>query len=59
MALIQNERQYKAMLARVDELFFATDEETSPYDPRLVELDMLSALIEEYEKENFPIVLAL
>ena len=55
MALIQNERQYKAMLARVDELFFETDEKTSPYDSRLVELDMLSALIEEYEKEHFPI----
>ena len=52
MALIQNERQYEAMLARVDELFFETDEETSPYDPRLVELDMLAALIEEYEKEG-------
>lgn len=55
MAQIKNEKQYKAMMARIDELFFATDENTPEDDPRLMELDMLSQLVEEYEKEYCPI----
>ena len=55
MAQIQNEQQYKAMMARIDELFFQTDENTPENDPRLLELDLLSSLVEEYEKEHFPI----
>lgn len=55
MAQIKNEKQYKAMMARIDELFFATDEKTPEDDPRLMELDMLSQLVEEYEKEVCPI----
>ena len=55
MAQIKNEQQYNAMMARIDELFFSTDENTPADDPRLLELDLLSALVEEYEKEHFPI----
>lgn len=55
MARLQNEYQYNAVLKRVDQLFFETNEETAPDDPRLVELDLLSELVEEYEKEHFPI----
>ena len=51
MAQIKDDKQYKAIMARIDELFFATDENTPEDDPRLMELDMLSALVEEYEKE--------
>ena len=43
------------MMARIDELFFETDENTPADDPRLQELDILSALVEEYEKERYPI----
>ena len=57
MAQIKDEKQYKAMMARLDELFFTTDENTPADDPRLLELDMLSALVEEYEQEHFPIEL--
>ena len=46
MAQIKDEKQYKAMMARIDELFFETD-------------DLLSALVEEYEKEHYPIVQAM
>lgn len=53
MAQINSERQYKAMMARIDELFFETDENTQADDPRLLELDLLSTLVEEYEKEHF------
>lgn len=55
MAQINSEQQYKAMMARIDELFFETDENTPAEDPRLMELDLLSSLVEEYEKEHFPI----
>ena len=55
MSQIKNEKQYKAMMARIDEIFFATDENTPEDDPRLLELDLLSSLVEEYEKEHFPI----
>ena len=57
MAQIKNEQQYKATMARIDELFFSTDENTPADDPRLLELDLLSTLVEEYEKEHFPIEL--
>lgn len=43
------------MMARIDELFFATDENTPADDPRLLELDLLSSLVEEYEQEHYPI----
>ena len=43
------------MMARIDELFFSTDENTPMDDPRLLELDLLSSLVEEYEKEHYPI----
>ena len=55
MAQIKTEQQYKAIMARIDDLFFSTDESTPADDPRLLELDMLSSLVEEYEKEHFPI----
>ena len=55
MSTIKNEQQYKAMMARIDEIFFATDENTPADDPRLLELDVLSSLVEEYESEHYPI----
>ena len=55
MAQIQSEKQYNALLARIDRLFFETDEKTPADDPRLLELDVLTTLVEEYEKEQFPI----
>lgn len=55
MAQIKDEKQYKAIMARIDKLFFETDENTPDNDPRLQELDILSALVEEYEQEHFPI----
>ena len=55
MAQIKDDKQYKAVMARIDEIFFDTDERTPADDPRLLELDMLSALVEEYEQEHYPI----
>ena len=55
MAQIKGESQYKAIMARVEKLLFETDENTPADDARLQELDLLSALIEEYEKEHYAI----
>ncbi|MBQ7459356.1 MAG: helix-turn-helix domain-containing protein [Bacteroidales bacterium] len=55
MSPIIDEKQYKAIMARIDELFFATDENTPDDDPRLLELDLLSSWVEDYEKKHFPI----
>lgn len=55
MAQIKSRKQYDAIMARIDELFFATDESTPKDDKRLLELDVLSAMVEEYEQEHFPI----
>ena len=55
MAQIKNEQQYRAIMKRVDVLFFEVGEDTPADDPRLVELDILSQLVEEYDKEHFPI----
>lgn len=55
MAQIKDEKQYKAMMVRIDQLFFETDENTPADDPRLQELDLLAALVEEYEQEHYPI----
>ena len=55
MAQIKSKEQYDAIMARIDELFFATDENTPKDDKRLLELDALSEMVEEYEQEHFPI----
>lgn len=55
MSPIIDDKQYKAIMARIDELFFATDDNTPDDDPRLLELDLLSSWVEDYEKEHFPI----
>lgn len=55
MAQIKSKKQYDAIMARIDELFFATDENTPKDDKRLLELDALSGMVEEYEQEHFPI----
>ena len=55
MAYIKNEKEYAAIMVRIDQIFFDTNEDTPADDPRLIELDMLSALVEKYEKEVCPI----
>ena len=53
MDAIQNENGYQEVMKRIEQLFFETDEDTPIDDPRLVELDRLSALVETYEKQVF------
>jgi len=52
---IENELQYKAIMQRIEELIQLTDDNTPKNDKNLIELDVLSGLIEEYEDAHFPI----
>ena len=54
MARLRTEEAYDAIMKRIDELFAETDESTPAGDRRLIELDVLSELVEEYEKERYP-----
>ena len=53
MAKIQNETAYRAAMERIEELLPLTDENTPLTDKNLIELDLLSELVSEYE--HYPI----
>ncbi len=55
MKKIENEIAYKATMARIEELLPLVDDNTPKDDKNLIELDLLSGLIEEYEVEHYPI----
>ena len=49
MTKIQNETAYKATMERIEELLPLVDDNTPLSDKNLIELDLLSGLVEEYE----------
>ncbi|MBQ7057541.1 MAG: helix-turn-helix domain-containing protein [Bacteroidaceae bacterium] len=55
MAQIKNEEAYKVALARIDELLQLVNEDTPTTDKNYIELDLISALVEEYEAIHYPI----
>ena len=55
MAKIENERQYEAIMARIDELLEIVDDNTPVEDRSSIELDLLSSLVAEYEKVHYPV----
>lgn len=58
MTRIKTTEQYKALLTRIDEILRTiTDESPEHQMPHTlsIELDMLSELVEEYEKEHYPL----
>ena len=55
MAKIKNEIAYKAAMERIEELLPLVDDNTPLTDRNLIELDLLSGLVEEYEDEHYPI----
>lgn len=55
MVKIQNENVYKAAMERIEELMLLTDDHTPHSDKNLIELDLLSELVSEYEDEHYPI----
>lgn len=55
MVKITSQEQYKALMKRVEELLKIVNNNTSLSDPNMIELDILSDLVEEYEDEHYPI----
>ena len=47
--MITNETDLKNAMMHIDKLFNETDENTPADDPRLIELDVVSKMVEEYE----------
>ena len=52
MALIKTEKEFRAILARIDELVHLTGEGVAEDDPKNLELNLLCELVAEYEDEN-------
>lgn len=55
MAKIQNETAYRTAMERIEELLPLVDDNAPLNDKNLIELDLLSGLVEEYEDEHYPI----
>ncbi len=55
MTKIENESQYKAAMARIEELLQIVTEETPEDDINSVELVLLSNLVADYDTEHYPI----
>jgi HTH-type transcriptional regulator/antitoxin HigA len=55
MKSISNEAEYNAIVKRLNELLEIVTDENYSTIPEAIELDFLSALIEEYENRHYPI----
>jgi HTH-type transcriptional regulator/antitoxin HigA len=55
MKKIVSEMQYEAIMQRIDELVEIVDDETPVNDKNFIELDVLTDLVVDYEKENYAI----
>lgn len=54
MRAIQNEQEYRAMLARIEELLPLVNDNTPKNDKNLVELELISDLVIDYEDTHYP-----
>ena len=54
MKTINTEAEYNVVMQRIDELIKLTDDDTPKTDKNLIELDILSRLVEEYEDALYP-----
>lgn len=55
MTNIKDEIAYIAIMERIEELLPLVDDNTPLTDRYLIELEILSSLVEEYEDEYYPI----
>ena len=55
MARIKDEKQYRAALNRIEELLKVCSNEAPATDKNMLELDMISDLVADYEEEHYPI----
>lgn len=55
MAKIENEKQYQWAMDKIDELLPQVNEDTPEYDPKYIELNLISDMVAEYEDVHYPI----
>lgn len=55
MKQIETKQQYDETIARIEELYRLTDENTPADDPMMIELDQLGRIVEQYEDAHYPI----
>lgn len=53
--MIKNKKQYLAITERINQLLGLIQENTPDNDPQLIELDLLSECIAEYEEKTMPV----
>lgn len=53
--MIKNKKQYSAIAQRVNQLLELVHENTADDDPQLIELDLLSECMAEYEEKAMPV----
>lgn len=55
MTKITTEIAYKATMERIEELLPLVNDDTPIYDKNLIELELLSNLVADYDDEHYPI----
>ena len=55
MKRISNEKEYNAIVKRINELLEIVTDENYDKLPQAIELDFLSDLVEEYESKYYPV----
>jgi HTH-type transcriptional regulator/antitoxin HigA len=55
MVEIKNEIQYEKLCERIEELLKVVDDDTPLTDKKMVELEIISLLVAEYEEKHHPI----
>ena len=55
MAQIKTEQEYRSLMNRIDELIEMVNDNTPKDSKEYIELDVLSALVAEYEDVHYPI----
>ena len=55
MTQIKTEKQYKAVCDRINELLKVVGNDTPADDKNMLELDLISDLVADYEEEHYPI----
>lgn len=53
--MIKNQRQYKAVMERIDELLRVVDDDTPTTNKDYIELMLLSDWVAEYEDAHYPV----
>jgi len=55
MVQIKSEKQYKAACERINELLKKVSNDTPADDKNMLELDLISDLMADYEEKHYPI----